>query len=374
MRTALVHEWLPVFAGAERVLEQMIRVFPDADLYSLFEFLPEGQRDFLQGKEVRTSFIQKLPFARTKYRYYLPLLPLAIEQFDLSNYEVVISQSYGVAKAVLTNARQLHISYICSPVRYAWDLYFQYLKESGIENGFRSVLARLILHYIRLYDAATANRVDVFVANSHFVAQRIQKIYRRQAHVLYPPVDIDGYTLESGKSDYYFTVSRMVPYKRIDLIVEAFKSMPQKKLVVIGDGPDMQKIRRKAGPNVTLMGYQPFAVLKEQMAHARAFIFAAEEDFGIAPVEAQACGTPVIAFGKGGVRETVIPNETGLFFEEQSISAIVEAVERFERGKNQFEPERIRMHADKFSRDRFKRELSNLVEQEWHNHNTRRNV
>jgi glycosyltransferase involved in cell wall biosynthesis len=365
MRTAIVHEWLPVYGGAERVLEQLIHVYPEADLFSLFDFLPDDQRHFLQGKEVTTSFIQKMPFARSKYRYYLPLLPMAIEQFDLTGYDVVVSQSYGVAKGVLTSAQQLHVSYVCTPVRYAWDLYFQYLREANLEKGLRAKFVKLMLHYLRLYDVATANRVDVYVANSKYVARRIRKIYRREAHVVYPPVDTEGFALETQKEDYYFTVSRMVPYKKIDLIVEAFSRMPDKKLVVIGEGPEFEKIRSKAGPNVELMGYQPFEVVKRHMAHARAFVFAAEEDFGIVPVEAQACGTPVIAFGRGGATETVLPGETGLFFEEQTVPALIEAVQALEEGAHAFSPERIRKHAERFSQARFRTEMAGLVETEW---------
>ena len=357
MRTAIVHEWLPVYGGAERVLEQLIHVYPEADLFSLFDFLPEDQRHFLQGKAVTTSFLQGMPFARSKYRYYLPLLPLAIEQFDLTGYDVVVSQSYGVAKAVLTSAQQLHISYVCTPVRYAWDLYFQYLREANLEKGLR-------LKFV-MYDVATANRVDVYVANSRYVARRIRKIYRRDAHVIYPPVDTEGFALETHKEDFYFTVSRMVPYKKIDLIVEAFSRMPDKQLVVIGEGPEFAKIRSKAGPNVKLMGYQPFSVVKEHMAHARAFVFAAEEDFGIVPVEAQACGTPVIAFGRGGATETVVQGETGLFFMEQTPDALMTAVETFESGALEFSPERIRRHAEQFSQARFRKEMSDLVASEW---------
>ncbi len=365
MRTALVHEWLPLYGGAERVLEQMINVYPDADLFSLFDFLSEEERGFLGGKDVHTSFLQHLPFARSKYRYYLPLLPLAIEQFDLSEYDVIISQSYGVAKAVLTNARQLHIGIICSPVRYAWDLYFQYLREAGLTRGLRASFVKLVLHYIRLYDVMTANRVDVYLANSRYVARRIEKTYRRQAEVLYPPVDTEGFALETKKSDYYFTISRMVPYKRMDLIVEAFGQMPDKKLIVVGDGPEMNKIKRKAGPNVELMGYQSFEVVRDLMATARAFVFAAEEDFGIVAVEAQACGTPVIAFGRGGALETVIPGKTGLLFESQTVASLVEAVEAFETKVHNYEPEVIRSHAECFSRERFRRNLSNIVDREW---------
>ena len=352
-RTAIVHDWLPVYAGAERVLEAMIGILPEAALYSLIEFLPADQRAFLGGRTVQTSFIQKLPFARRAYRNYLPFAPLAIEQFDLGAYDVVVSSSYVVAKGVLTTAEQLHVSYVHSPVRYAWDLYFHYLQQGRLERGLKSGLARLILHYLRLYDAATANRADVLVANSHTVARRIRKTYRREATVVYPPVDTEAFALQTEKDDVYVTMSRLVPYKRVDLVVEAFAKMPGRRLVVIGDGPEMPRIRARATPNVTLLGYQPNDVARSWLARARAFVFAAEEDFGIVPVEAQACGTPVIAYGRGGATETVVPGVTGAFFHTQTADALVAAVEAFERTRERYEPAAIRAHAERFSAARF---------------------
>lgn len=358
---ALVHDWLPVYAGAERVLEQMMAVVPDSDLYTLIDFLPDDQRGFLNGKEVRTSFIQNLPFARNHYRHYLPLAPVAIEQFDLTGYDVVVSSSYAVAKGALTTPSQLHVSYVHSPVRYAWDLHFQYLRQGNLEWGVRSVLARAILHYIRLFDVASANRPDVYLANSHYVARRIWKTYRRKARVVYPPVDTTAFSLQESKEPYYVALSRLVPYKRIDLIAEAFTHMPEKELVIIGDGPEADRIKEKAGPNVTLIGYQPFDAVKSHLERARALVFAAEEDFGIVPVEAQACGTPVIAYGRGGVRETVVPGETGVFFNKQTPEHLCEAVRTFEAQRGEMEPSHIRAHAQQFSvrqfRTAFRREL-----------------
>ncbi len=365
MRTAIVHDWLPVYAGAERVLEQMLHVLPEADLFSLIEFLPDDQRAFLQGKPVQTSFLQRLPFARRKYRTYLPFAPLAIEQFDLSPYDVVVSSSYVVAKGVLTSWKQLHISYVHSPVRYAWDLYWPYLRASGLNRGPRGLVARLVLHYLRLFDAASAPRVDVFVANSRHVARRIWKTYRRRAAVIHPPADTDSFELQPLKDDYYVTVSRLVPYKRIDMIVRAFSRMPERRLVVIGDGPEMKMLRRLAGPNVSLLGHRSDAEVRRNMQDARAFVFAAEEDFGIAPVEAQACGTPVLAYGVGGIRETVIDGETGLFFAEQSPESICAAVAAFEADPGRFDPYRIRAHAEQFSVARFRASFSAFVERSW---------
>jgi glycosyltransferase involved in cell wall biosynthesis len=366
-RVAIVHDWLVTYAGAERVLEQIIACFPDADLFAVVDFVED--RQFLRDKKVTTSFIQRLPLARSKYRAWLPLMPLAIEQIDLSGYDVVISSSHAVAKGVLTGPDQFHISYVHSPIRYAWDLQHQYLKESHLTRGVKSALARMILHYIRNWDVRTANSVDQFVANSAFIARRIHKVYQRDAAVVFPPVDIESFSLETNKDDFYLTASRLVPYKKIDLIVEAFAQTPHRQLVVIGDGPDMQKIRAKAAPNVEVMGYQPFAVLKDRMRRAKAFVFAAEEDFGISVVEAQACGTPVIAFGKGGALETVRDftqsRPTGLFFDEQSTDAIIAAVDAFEREPGRIRAEDCRANAERFSiarfRERFVAEVAKAV-------------
>jgi glycosyltransferase involved in cell wall biosynthesis len=359
---AFVHDWLPVYGGAERVLEQMLRALPQGDVFSLFDFLPDDQRAFLGGRDVRTSFFQGLPLARSRYRYYLPLAPLAVEQFDLRGYDVVVSSSYLVAKGVLTTADQCHVAYVHSPVRYAWDLQSAYLEQHGMQRGLRGMLVRLVLHYLRLYDVASTNRVDALAANSHHVARRIWKTYRRRSTVIYPPVDTDAFTPVAAKEGYYVTVSRLVPYKRVDLIVEAFAGMPDRELIVIGDGPDLDRVRKLAGPNVTVLGYQPFDVVRHYMQRARAFVFAAEEDFGIVPVEAQACGTPVIAYGRGGALETVVDGETGVFFAKQTPQSLAEAVERFDRLQPRLSAEQVRLHAERFSKERFAREFASFVE------------
>ncbi len=347
----------------------MIRVFPEADVYSLIDNLPESERGFLQGRKVHTSIIQNLPFGKRLYRHYLPIMPFVIEQFDLSSYDIVISSSYAVAKGVITGPNQLHISYIHSPVRFAWDLQHQYLKESQLTSGLKSLLVRWTLHKLRLWDVRTAAGVDRILTNSHFVQRRIEKVYRRPSEVIYPPVDTTGFDLKTDKDPFYVTASRMVPYKKIDMIVEAFTKMPDKRLVVIGDGPDFEKIRAKAGPNVEMLGYQPFSVLKDYMQRARAFVFAAQEDFGIVPVEAQACGTPVIAFGRGGALETVRGlgrhNPTGLFFHEQTAASLCSAVETFEANIHLFDPVRIREHAESFNQERFRQEFGDYVEEAW---------
>lgn len=332
LKIAIVCDWLVTYAGAEKLLSQILTCFPHADLFSLIDFLSPEDRLQLANKKARTTFIQKLPFAKKNYRYYLPLMPLAIEQLDVSQYDVVISSSHAVAKGIITGPDQVHICCTLSPIRYAWDLQHQYLQEL---SGIKSYLARYFLHKMRIWDYRTANNVDHFIAISHFIARRIWKIYRREASVIYPPVDTQLFIPGGTKEDFYLTASRMVPYKKIDLIVDSFASMPDKKLIVIGDGPDFLKIKKKATKNIEILGFQPTETLIHYMQKAKAFVFAAEEDFGIAPLEAQACGTPVIAYGKGAVLETIRglnhDNPTGIFFNEQSVSSINRAVHDFEK-------------------------------------------
>ena len=365
MKKALVHDWFSTYAGAEKCVESFTDIWDDFEIYSLIDFLSDADRDkILKGKRAHTSFIQKLPLAKDKYRNYLPLFPLAIEQFDLSGYDVVLSSSHAVAKGVLTHSNQLHIAYVHTPIRYAWDLYHQYLRESGLDRGLKGMLAKYFLHKIRLWDASTANRVDHYVANSRYIARRIKKIYGKPSDVIYPPVDVYKFTLREAKEEFYLTASRMVPYKKIDLIVEAF-SQTDKKLLVIGDGPDMAKIKSKAGKNVELLGFASDETMADLMGRAKAFVFAAEEDFGIAPVEAQACGTPVICFGRGGARETVRDGESGLYFMEQNAKELLAAVAKFEQNYDKFEPTKIRENSLKFSRARFEAEIKSYVEKKY---------
>jgi glycosyltransferase involved in cell wall biosynthesis len=368
VKVAFVHDWLVTYAGAERVLEQMLSLYPEADLYTMVDFLPPGQRSFLGGRQPQASFIQRLPGARRHYRSYLPLMPLAVEQFDLSAYDLVISSSYAVAKGVLTGPDQLHLSMCYSPMRYAWDLQHQYLREARMDRGVRGGLARWMLHGLRQWDYRTSNGVDEFIAISQFIARRIWKVYRRESTVIYPPVDVEGFTPEGRREDFYVTASRMVPYKRIDLLVRSFAAMPARQLVVIGDGPEDGRIRAHAAPNVRFLGEQPFAVLRDHLRRARAFVFAAEEDFGIAPLEAQACGTPVIAFGGGGAVETIRgldgPDPTGVFFEQQTETAVGAAVERFEREGMSITAAACRNNALRFAPERFRREFQSYVEEQ----------
>jgi len=369
LKIAIVHEWFVTYAGSERVVEQILNLFPHADLFAVVDFLNASQRDFIQNKPVQTTFIQKLPFAKAKFRQYLPLMPLAIEQLDLSAYDLIISSSHAVAKGVLTAPHQLHISYVHSPIRYAWDLQHQYLKESNLERGIKSWIARWILHQIRIWDTRTANGVDLFVSNSEFIARRIHKVYRRSATVIYPPVDLQNYTLCEQKQKFYLTASRLVPYKRIDLIVEAFSQTSDRSLIVIGDGEQMAKIRAKASSNIKFLGHLEPEALREYMQKARAFVFAAEEDFGITPVEAQACGTPVIAYGRGGVCESVrgldCDRPTGVFFAEQTVASICEAVLEFEKNSDRILPKICHENAMRFSTERFQAEFLEFVEKAW---------
>jgi glycosyltransferase involved in cell wall biosynthesis len=369
LKIAIVHEWFVNYAGSERVVEQILNIFPQADLFAVVDFLDDSQRGFIQNKKVITTFIQNLPFAKTKFRQYLLLMPLAIEQLDLSAYDLIISSSHAVAKGVLTAPHQLHISYVHSPIRYAWDLQHQYLKESNLERGIKSWIARWILHQIRIWDTRTANGVDIFIANSKFISRRIQKVYRRSAEVIYPPVDLQNYTLCEQKQDFYLTASRLVPYKRIDLIVEAFSQMGDRQLIVIGDGEQMARIRTKASRNIKFLGHLEPDLLRGYMQNAKAFVFASEEDFGITPVEAQACGTPVIAYGRGGVSESVrgldCDRPTGVFFAEQTVAGIREAVLEFEENSDRILPMTCRENAMRFSTERFQTEFLEFVEQAW---------
>ncbi|APM43067.1 glycosyltransferase family 4 protein [Klebsiella pneumoniae] len=365
LNVGIVADWFITYAGSEKVVAEFLDVFPEAELYSVVDFLSSENKSHFKNKNITTTFIQNFPFARKKYQSYLPFMPLAIEQLDVSKHDVILSSSHAVAKGVLTGPDQLHISYIHSPIRYAWDLQHQYLRESNLHKGFKGLLAKWILHNIRIWDCRTSNGVDHFIANSKFIARRIKKVYGRNADVIYPPVDVERFTLNENKEQYYFTASRLVPYKRIDLIVEAFSHMKDKKLVVIGDGPEMNKIKAKATSNIEILGYQSNSVMVDYMRNARAFVFAAEEDFGITPVEAQSCGTPVIAYGKGGALETIRPigveKATGVFFYNQDVKSIIDSVNFFEQHSDEIILSDCRLNARKFSEQRFKEEIKEYV-------------
>ncbi len=345
MKVAIVHDWLVTNAGAEKVLRSIVNLYPDADIFSLVDFLSDEERDIIiDGKKVHTSFIQKLPYAKKHFRNYLPLFPKAIESFDLSTYDLIISSSWAVAKGVKKNKSQIHICYCHTPIRYAWDLYDEYTEDLP---WFKKTVVQSILKYIRRWDIATLDRVDHFIANSKFVQERILRIYDRESTVIYPPVDIDKFTLYEEKKDFYLTASRLVPYKKTKLIVEAFNKMPDKKLVVIGSGEEYDSIKKIAKDNITVLGYQSDEILIATMQKAKAFMYAAIEDFGIIPIEAMACGTPVIALNEGGTKETVINKVTGIHFNEQTIPSIIDAVERLEQIN--FDPVQIRNEAMKYT-------------------------
>ncbi|AEJ40731.1 glycosyl transferase group 1 [Sulfobacillus acidophilus TPY] len=355
MRVALVHDWLVTMGGAERVLEVLAELYPDAPIYT-------GVVDYralsptLQKRKIIPSLVQGWPRATRWYNRYLPGLAYAMEQFDLRAYDVVISSSSAVAKGVLTPAETLHVSYVHTPMRYAWDLYPVYYHEEA--RGLTRRLMGPVFHYLRLWDRLSADRVDVMVANSHTVQQRIQKHYRRSASVIYPPVAVDRLTVNPVPGRYYLVLSRLVRYKRVDLAVLAANRL-REPLVVAGDGPERKALERLAGPTVRFVGRISEPEKIRLMQEAKALIFPGEEDFGIVPVEMQAVGRPVIAFGRGGVLDTVKPGETGWFFAEQSVDAVVEAIKSGDRVN--WDPELIRRHALAFGTDRFRDEFSLLM-------------
>ncbi|MDB5297634.1 MAG: glycosyltransferase family 4 protein [Phycisphaerales bacterium] len=372
---AIVHEWFASYAGSERVVEQLLGILPHADVFALCDFLSDEDRRFLGGRAVNTSVLQRLPFARSKFRHFLPFMPLAVEQFDVTGYDAVVSSNHAVAKGVVTSPDQLHVSYVHTPARYAWDLQHQYLRETRFGRGPVSLVLRAALHYLRVWDQCAANRVDVFVANSEYIARRVWRTYRRPAHVIYPPVDVAAFAGDAPplptaeRDDFYLAFSRLVPYKRVDVIVDAFAATPGRQLVVIGDGTERAKLEARAAAagatNVRFLGYQSFEAVRDHMRRARAFVFAAEEDFGIAPVEAMACGTPVIAYGRGGARESVVEGETGLLFDAQDPAAVADAVDRFEADEARFEPAAIRARAHRFRPERFRAEMAELLAEQW---------
>ena len=374
LKYALVHEWLTPKAtgGSELVVKEILKHI-DADLYSLIDFESVNPQSYLFQRKITTTFLQQFPQARNGVQKYLPLLPIAIEQLDLGHYDIILSSSHAVAKGVLTSPHQLHICYCHTPMRYAWDLTFDYLKGDRKGRGIQGIIARYILHRLREWDVISANRVDYFIANSQHTARRIWRCYRRQAKVIYPPVNIEKFDFKPAKEDFYLTISRLVSYKQICLIVKAFNQL-KKPLVIIGEGPQLGEIRQLAQSHIQVLGWQPQEILKKYLTTAKAFVYAACEDFGIALVEAQACGTPVIAYGKGGALETVkdirqhLHNGTGLFFDSQNSSALIEAVKTFEQLQTKIDPESCRLQATGFSPMVFQQSYLKYIEdcyQEW---------
>lgn len=369
LRVAIVHEWLDTYAGSERVLEQLLLCFPSADIFAVVDFMDEAERGFLQGRRVQTSFVQRLPFARRCFRHYLGLMPIAIQQLDLSGYDLVISSNHAVAKGVLTGPDQIHISYVHSPMRYVWDLQHQYLSQMGIDRGLKGMYARWLFGRLREWDVATAHQVDHFIANSTYIGRRIRRTYRREAMVIHPPVDVDRFFPSGTKEDFFLLACRFVPYKRAEVVVESFVQQPHRRLVVVGDGPDAGRVRAAArgAPNIELLGVVEQQELIKLMQRARAFVFAAEEDFGITLVEAQACGTPVISYGHGGATDIVRTEEaewrTGLLFDRQDPDSITEAIDQFVTLEPRITSDACRMNALRFSEARFRTEIGGFVEQ-----------
>ncbi|NEO52830.1 MAG: glycosyltransferase family 4 protein [Okeania sp. SIO3B5] len=368
IKYALVHEWLTPKAtgGSELVVKEILQHI-NADLYALIDFESRNPESYLYQRKIGKTFLQHLPLARNGVQKYLPLLPIAIEQLDLREYDVILSSSHAVAKAVITTPYQLHICYCHTPMRYAWDLTFDYLNSSKLGKGIPGIFTRYLLHRLREWDVISANRVDYFIANSQHTARRIWRCYRREAEVIYPPVNVEKFPFKSQKQNFYLTVCRLVSYKKISLIVKAFNQLGR-ELIVIGTGDEFNKLRHIAKPNVKIMGWQPEDVVTKYMSEAKGFIYAACEDFGMALVEAQACGTPVIAYGVGGATETVLDmrkypdSATGLLFSEQTEQALIEAVEKFENFQAYFQAEIIRKHAYKFSPEVFQNSYLNFVE------------
>jgi glycosyltransferase involved in cell wall biosynthesis len=365
LSVAIVHEWFVNYAGSERVVENFLKVTPEAQLYALVDHLKENERGYLGGRKANTTFIQNLPFSNGKFRSYLPLFPLAIESLDLRQHDLILSSNHAVAKGIIKSADQFHISYCHSPMRYAWDLYHQYLSEAKLTRGIKGFLAQTILSNLRIWDYVSAQRVNQFVANSHYIKRRILNVYGRTADVIYPPVETEKFTFSDQKDDYYFTAARFVPYKKVDLVVEAFSQMPTKKLIVVGNGPETKKIKQLATPNITLLDHVSSSELQQLMTRAKAFVFAAEEDFGITLAEAQAAGTPVVAFGKGGAAEIVLNEKTGILFPQQTASSLIDAIQKFENKLDSIEPSACADNAQRFSVARFQAEWNSYISEKW---------
>ena len=368
LKYALVHEWLtPKATGGSELVVQEILKYIEADVYALIDFESANPESYLFGRQIGTTFLQHFPLARNGVQKYLPFLPIAIEQLDLREYDIILSSSHAVAKGILTSPQQLHVCYCHTPMRYAWDLTFDYLRNSKAGRGIPGVLTRYLLHRLRQWDTISANRVDYFIANSQHTARRIWRCYRRRAEVIYPPVNIDRFSLKPQKQDFYVTVCRLVSYKNIGAIVQAFNQLGS-NLVVIGTGPELDAIRQMAKPNVQVLGWQPAEVVEKYVAEAKAFVYGACEDFGIALVEAQACGTPVITYAAGGALETVLDIRqhpeigTGLFFSSQTAAALVESVKEFEQLQGKFQPEMARAHATLFAPEVFQQRYLAFVE------------
>ena len=367
-RIAIVHEWLTTLGGSELVLKEMLAVFPEADVYALVDTMAPCDRETLglTERRVHTTWMQRLPGIERRYRALLPLMPTAVRGHDLRRYSVVISNAHAVSHRVRVPEGARHLVHCCSPIRYAWDLREEYLAESGLQRGVSGALARSVLEWVRRGDYQAAQKAHAYAGISSYIGDRIKRCYGRDASVIYPPVDVNYFTPDGKdriRGEFYLAASRMVPYKRLPMIAETFaRHLPDRQLVIIGDGPELARVRSAAGANVSVLGAQTREVLRDHLRRARAFVFAANEDFGILPVEAQACGTPVVAYGVGGVRETVLEGATGVFFNEQTPLALASAVRRFE--EMSFKPDACRANAERFSVPRFREEFRSWVERE----------
>lgn len=359
-KVAIVHDWLTVNGGAEIVLKHLLMMFPEAKLYTMVDTLAPEKRAWLAGREVHTSCLQKNNWVKEHYKYFIPFMPYLVEQFDLSSYDLILSSSHAVAKGVIVHPHQKHIAYIYSPMRYAWDLMYEHEQLGVFGKGLMKFFMKRWLHKMRIWDFVSAQRADVMLADSQFIQKRIQKCWARQADVVYPPVEFDECIFEERKEEYYVTLSRLVHYKRVDLIVEAFNQMPDKKLIVIGEGISLATLQKTANDTITFTGYIPRKEAMAYISKAKAFVFMAKEDFGIAPLEASACGTPVVAYGQGGARETVIDGVTGIFVEEQTSESLIEAIRLFEQ--QTFDAKRCAEHALAFSVENFKKKILSYVE------------
>ena len=368
MRVAITHDWLVEVGGAERLLGQLLQLYPGADVFTTVDFLRGSQRGFLGGARVHTTFLQGFPAARRNHWRVLPLMPLAMEQFDLSGYDLVISLSHSVAKGVLLAPEQVHVSYVISPLRCAWERQGEYLRWYSLETGIKGALARGVLHWLRGWDHASSARPDAMLAVSRHTARRVETCYRREAEVLHPPVEVEFWTpgIEEERGHCYLAASRLVPSKRMDVVVDAFTSTPERRLTIVGEGPELNRLRAKAGPNISFVGWQPDEVLRDYLRRARAFVHPAREEFGMGMVEALACGAPVIALGRAGALETVRglgrQSPTGVFFEEQSAAAVVAAVDLFEAESAQIDPVACRDSVLRFAPDTFRARFAARVQ------------
>ena len=363
MRIAIVHDWCPDFRGGERVLAELCKLFKTAEVFTLFDFLPdEIKQQHFPGVTFHTSIANRIPKVRKFYLALFPICPLLIEQFDVTQYDAVISSSAAYARGVLTRPDQPHLCYVHSPIRYAWDEQFSYLQQGNLGFGPKGLLFRYLMHRLRLWDVRTAHGPDLMLANSSYVRARIRRVYGLDARVVFPPVDVDEAAVCVDKDDYYVTAAFLAPYKRTDLVIDAFNAMPTRKLLVVGDGQQAAKLKDRAGPNISFAGYLPRAEYIKAVSRARALVFAGCEDFGIALAEAQAYGTPLIAFARGGAMDIVRPlgrigEPTGVLFEHQSVQSVIDAVKRFDINAEHIQPLACRKNAMRFNPERFAREI-----------------